>query len=147
MLTKETIFDHSAAEIAERSQDNLRSLALAAIAFCRDNEVACKEFWCYTGRLYAPSWEAHGSTDEVVSSIILNLRSMGFDLLDIRGDEYEYTVTMRGWPNEDELAYFDLTRAETDELWRVFVPITDFVAHDFSFERDGDAVTFTVTRR
>ena len=147
MLTKESIFDHTDEEIAAWSVGNLRSLALAAIAFCRDHEVACKDFWCYTGRLYAPSWEVHESTDDVVSGIILNMRSMGFDLLELRGDEYEYTVTMSGWPSEDELEYFDLARAETDELWRVFVPITDFVAHDFSYAREGDAVTFTVTRR
>jgi hypothetical protein len=147
MLTKETPFEHTDEQIAAFAQGNVRGLALAAIAFCRDHEVACKDFWCYTGRLFAPEWNWVKSTDDVLYTIIGNLRSMGFELLDISGDEYEYTVTVTGWPSDEELDYFDLTRADTDELWRIFVPITDFVAHDFSWQRDGDAVIFTVTRR
>lgn len=146
-MFKEAQFDITPEQIGQFAKGNVRWLALAATTFCRDFEIPTKEFWCYAGCQFADAWDWVKTTDDLMFGILGNVLSMGFELLSVSGDGYQYTAEVTGWPSDQELEYFDLMRAETDEMWKIFLPITDSLAHDFSWQRDGEKVTFTVTRR
>lgn len=146
-MLKEVPFEYTPDQISQFAKNNVRWLALAAISYCRDHHTSSTAFWYETGHKFAGAWDWVKTTDDLVFGIIGNLLSMGFELLDVRGDGYEYTVEVIGWPSEQELDYFELSRIEAEALWEIFLPITDYLAHDFTWKRDNDKVTFTVIRR
>lgn len=146
-MLKEIPFEFTPDQISKFAANNVRWLALAGITFCQDKRLSTEEYWCHMGCQFADAWDWVKSTDDLVFGILGNLLSMGFDLLSVEGDGYEYTVELTGWPSDEELDYFEITRAQTDDMWKIFLPITDRLAHDFTWRRDGAMVRFTVTRR
>ena len=146
-MLKEIPFEYTRDQITKFATGNVRWLALAGITFCQDKRISTEEYWCHIGCQFADAWDWVKSTDELVFSILGNLKSMGFEVLSVEGDAYEYSVEVTGWPSDEELDYFELSRADTDDMWKIFLPITDRLAHDFAWQDDGEKVTFTVTRR
>jgi hypothetical protein len=145
-MLREMPFEFTWDQINKFAISNVRGLALAGITFCQDNALSTEDYWCHIGCQFTAGWEAK-STEDLVFGILGNLKSMGFEVLSVEGDAYEYTVKLTGWPSDEELEYFDITRADTDDMWSVFLPITDRLAHDFSWRRDDAIVTITITRR
>lgn len=146
-MLKETAFEFTAEQINSFATANVRGLALAATTFCREKQLSTSEFWCYLGCQFADGWDWVKTTDDLMFGILGNVLSMGFELLSVSGDAYEYTAEVTGWPSDEELDYFELARADTDDMWKIFLPITDRLAHDFAWQRDGEVVTFILTRR
>jgi hypothetical protein len=146
-MLKEIPFEFTREQISQFATGNVRGLALAGITFCREHHLSPGEYWCHIGCQFAEGWDWVKSTDELLFGILGNLLSMGFEVLSVDGDEYEYTVKLTGWPSDEELFAFELTRAQTDDMWKVFLPITDRQAHDFAWQRDNEIVTITITRR
>ena len=146
-MLREIPFEFTQDQIKQFARSNVRWLALGAITFCRENNISTEEYWCHMGCQFAEAWDWVKSTDDLVFGILGNLQSMGFVVLSVEGDQYEYSVEVSGWPSDEELDYFELTRAQTDDMWKIFLPITDRLAHDFALQDDGEKVTFTVTRR
>ena len=146
-MLSEIPFAYTREQISGFATANVRGLALAATNFCRENHFSTEDFWCFMGCQFADKWDWVKSTDDLMFGIIGNVLSMGFELLSVSGNGYEYTAEVTGWPSDEELDYFELARADTDDMWKIFLPITDRLAHDFSWQRDGEKVTFTLTRR
>lgn len=146
-MLKEMPFELSQEQVSQFARSNVRGLTLGAVKYCIENRLSNKEYWCYIGCQFSDAWDWVESTDDLLFGILGNVLSLGFELLSVSGDGYEYTAEVTGFPSDEELDYFDLMRAETDDIWNVFLPITDRLAHDFTWERYGSKVSFTLTRR
>lgn len=146
-MLKELPIEFTQEQISQFARANVRAITLATTTFYRDKNIDPQEFWYHAGGEFSGSWDWVQTTGDLMFGILGNVLSMGFELLSISGDEYGYTAEVSGWPSDQELDFFELLRSETDSMWTIFFPITDALAHDFSWQRDGEIVSFSVTRR
>jgi hypothetical protein len=61
----------------------------------------------------------------------------------VGGDVQRAEAVVAGWPSEEELAYFGLTRDEADTLNELYGPVAERLGLRFAWHRDGDAIVMT----
>jgi len=147
MSNEKTIF--SSEQIGEQAQGNATALTLATISYLRDQDLAVEEYVAYVGRQFARGWAEMQSQPpkDIAQMAALNMVSVGGTLESLSGDETQAQAVILGWPSADSLRYFSLDQSDTDSLWNIFQPIAESLDLDYGWNRQGDEVTMTFSRR
>ena len=147
--TTETGMSFSNEEIAFQAIGNANSLALAHIARARMRGEPPDELGHWFGSIFAPTWNevkafgARGAARQAALSVV----SLGAELQSFSGDDQRASATITGWPNPTVSAMFDLGPTDADAIYAVFAPIAAHLELNYRWERDGDAVTMTFSKR
>jgi hypothetical protein len=140
--------EFSSEELLSQAQGNATALALAAIAYLRDQNLPADEFFKFVGRRFAPGWEElrGRSTEDVARTVALNMVSVGGSLRSLSGDENHAEVLIAGWPASETLSELEVTQSESDALWHIFDPITEYLGIRYAWQRQDEAVKITLER-
>jgi hypothetical protein len=98
--------EFSSEELLSQAQGNATALALAAIAYLRDQNLPADEFFKFVGRRFAPGWEElrGRSTEDVARAAALNMVSVGGSLRSLSGDDNHAEVLIAAWPASELLS-------------------------------------------
>lgn len=138
----------TAEEVCEQAKGNTRAALLALLAYARNQGHPLADAARFAGRLFAPGWDAEQGKGALVAArwAALNMASGGAEVRRLTGNVARAEATVAGWPTEEELAFFSLTREEADTAYAVFAPIAERLGLRFTSRREGDAVTLVFER-
>jgi hypothetical protein len=146
-MSEDTVVTFTPDEISRAAQSNATSLALGAMAFCKDHHLPITELVSAWGRRFAPLWAKEITALEMAEGAALNWVSVGSRLSALSGDASHGKAVITGWPSEASLAAFGLSQAEADILWSNFGPIAESHGLSYHWQRQGDEVTMTFTKK
>jgi hypothetical protein len=140
--------EFSSEELLSQAQGNATALALAAIAYLRDQNLPADEFFKFAGRRFAPGWEElrGRSTEDVARAAALNMVSVGGSLRSLSGDDNHAEVLIAAWPASELLSELEVTQSESDALWHIFEPIMEYLGIRYAWQRQDEAVKMTLER-
>ena len=140
--------EFSSEELLSQAQGNATALALAAIAYLKDQNLSADEFFKFVGERFAPGWkELRGrSTEDVARTVALNMVSVGGSLRSLSGDENQAEVLIGGWPASETLSELEVTQSESDALWHIFEPIMEYLGIRYAWQRQDEGVKMTLER-
>ena len=146
-MSDETSVSFTPEEISQQAQGNVTHISLAAAAYLKEHALSMDDFWAFAGRRFAPSWKQGMTAKEVATGAALNMVSGGWNLRSLSGDDSQAEAVMGGWPFEGALELHELTQEEADTIWNVFGPIAESLGYGYEWNRQGDEVTMTFSRR
>jgi hypothetical protein len=140
--------EFSSEELLSQAQGNATALALAAIAYLKDQNLSADEFFKFVGERFAPGWEElrGRSTEDVARTVALNMVSVGGSLRSLSGDDNHAEVLIAGWPANETLSELEVTQSESDALWHIFEPIMEYLGIRYAWQRQDEAVKVTLER-
>jgi hypothetical protein len=140
--------EFSSEELLSQAQGNATALALAAIAYLKDQNFSAEEFFEFAGKRFAPGWEElrGRSTEDVARTVALNMVSVGGSLRSLSGDDDHAEVLIAGWPASETLSELEVTQSESDALWHIFEPIMEYLGIRYAWQRQDEAVKITLER-
>jgi hypothetical protein len=140
--------EFSSEELLSQAQGNATALALAAIAYLKDQNLPADDFFKFVGRRFAPGWEElrGRSTEDVARTAALNMVSVGGSLRSLLGDDNHAEVLIAGWPAREFLSELEVTQSESDALWHIFEPIMEYLGIRYAWQRQDEAVKMTLER-
>ena len=138
----------TAEEVCAQARGNASALILVLLAYARnrgDDPAAAARF---VGERFAPSWDGLRGEGALAAAraAALNLVTGGAELRVLAGDGDRAEATVAGWPGEEDLAFFGLTRADADAFHGVFGAAAERLGLRFAWHRDGDAVALAFVR-
>ncbi len=138
--------EFTAEEVCEQAKGNAGSVFLALLAYARDQGQSAADAAAVVGRLFAPSWDTERGKGALAAMrwAALNLVACGAVVRRLAGDEARAEAVVTGWPLEEDLAYFGLSREEGDAVHELMIPIAEYLGLRFAYRRDGDDVTLTM---
>ena len=138
--------EFTAEEVCEQAKGNAGSMFLALLAYARDQGRSPADAAAFVGRLFAPSWDTERGKGALAAMrwATLNLVTCRAGVRSLAGDEGRAEAVVTGWPLEEELAYFGLSREEADAVHQLMIPIAEYLGLRFAFRRDGDDVVMTL---
>jgi hypothetical protein len=131
------------AEVRDQAMTNATACGLALLVYAREHGEAPTTAAHWLGRLFAPGWErvrGQGAY-QVARLAALNFVSLGATLQALAGDEQRAVATLAGWPPDEILRQFEVSRAEAGAAFTIMEPIAEFVGLRYRWVRQGDAVT------
>ena len=140
--------EFTAEEICNQAKGNASAGGLALLAYAREQGESPTAAAAWVGRTFAPGWEAERGKGARVAArwAALNVVSLGGALRSLTGDEVRAEATVTGWPGQEDLDFFKLTREEADALYGVFGPVAEFLGLRYAWRREDDTVTMTFER-
>ncbi len=144
----ETTISFTPAEIAQQNQGNVTAFILTSIAFQHAHGASAEEYVQFVGQKFAPGWEdlKHQPPVEVARAATRNFVACGAVLQRFTADENRADVVLIGWPAEEDLIFFGLTRATVAPFYNIFAPIADYLGLHYEWHQAGDEVTMTFAR-
>ena len=141
--------EFTAQEICEHAQGNAAAMVLASIAYFKEQGQSAEAWMADIGKRFALAWETSKQLGAMgaMDGIALNAVTFGGKLLHLEGNIEYAQATFTDWPAADDLHYFGLSLAEADIFWTIFKSIADHLALRYSWHRDGDKVTITLSNR
>ena len=135
--------------IAEQASGIITALNLATITYLRDHQLDVDAYWTSVGQQFAPSWAGRQGrpTKDIAQQVAFNIVSMGGTVQSLSGDDSQAEVVILNWPAEDSRTDYKLDQADIDPFWNIWQPVAEYLGHDFAWERQGDEVTLTFSRR
>jgi hypothetical protein len=132
-------------EICAQATGNVGALSLLLLAYARERGQPLEEAARDWGRVFAPSWDEVSTGDARTAArwAALNMVTGGGELRRLEGDARHAEAVVGGWPGDENLAFFGLSRAEADAFYALFAPIAERLGLGYQWRRDGDAVTMT----
>ncbi len=136
-------------EIAEHARGNAAALILATIAYFNNSGGDAAAWMASVGKQFSLAWETSKQLGAkgAIDGIALNVVAFGGTLLHLEGDIAEAKATFTGWPVAEDLHYFGLTIADADTFWTIFQTIADHLNLHYSWQREGDNVTITLSNK
>jgi hypothetical protein len=140
--------EFSSEELLSQAQGNATALALAAIAYLKDQNLPADDFFKFVGRRFAPGWEElrGRSTEDVARTAALNMVSVGGSLRSLLGDDNHAEVLIAAWPASELLSELEVAQSESDALWHIFEPIMEYLGIRYAWQRQDEAVKMTLER-
>jgi len=135
-------------QISSQATLNAKGLMFAAAAFAKEHSLSAEEMWTFVGQRFAPGWEGllGAPVIEIAKWFALNWISSGSEVRSVSGDGAQAHVVVGGWPSEEDLEFWGLTREETDAIRALPLAITDYLGLEFEWSWDGDDVTAKFAR-
>jgi hypothetical protein len=139
----------TAEEICEQAKGNASAAILLVLVTARERGESLEEAARFVGRIFAPSWDSErGKGARTIARwAALNAVTCGAELRRLDGDGGRAEATVAGWPSEEDLDYFGLTREDADALNELYGPIAERLGLGYAWRRDGDAVVLTFSAR
>ena len=132
-------------EIRAQAQTNASAGILMVLVLARHHGQPLTDAARFMGQVFAPSWdETQGQgAREVARWVALNAVTCGAELSRLDGNEQQAEVAVAGWPSEEDLALFDLSRDEADLIHELYHPIAERLGLSYAWRRDGDVLVMT----
>lgn len=133
--------------LLEQAQGNATALALVSIAYMKDRGLSPDEYVAFIGHQFAVGWEELRGRpiNDVAHIVALNLVSLGATVQTLSGNATRAELVIAGWPKDEALAAFNLTRQDSNTLWTIFQPIMDYVGIQYAWQPQNDVVRITLT--
>ncbi len=134
------------AELATQAQGNASVLAYLLAHLSKTWRHTPAEAALLTGRAFAPGWASlKGQGPAAVARVVaLNLASLGGSVTVQEQAGARVDVHVRGYPTEEDAAFFGVSRDDADQLLGAFGPIAEFLGMQASWHRAGEEIVVTV---
>jgi hypothetical protein len=133
-------------EICQRAQGNANFLSLGTILYLKEHALSIDGYWAFMGGIAAPGWTQGLTAKELATEAARHWVSFGGELRSISGDESRAEAVVAGWPSEEDLEFFRLTRKEADAIWVCLEHIVSALGYKYEWRRQGDEVTMAFWR-
>lgn len=133
-------------QISQFAIGNLNSLCCVATAYQKEQGHSPDDFWTFVGHKYSQGWKKGMSANEIGQGVALNMVSAGCELQSLTGDSDSSEVVLGNWPSQETLDFSAISQLEADTIWLVFETIADNLGYRCHWQRDGDAVTISISK-
>lgn len=72
--------------------------------------------------------------------------SVGGTLHSLQGNDTHAEVLIAEWPADEDLSELRPTQSDSEPLWNIFLPITEYLGIHYAWQRQDDAVMMTFER-
>ena len=140
-------------EQLEQCQGSLNAIVLGMIAYFKERELSVDEFVAFVGQQISLGWDRNLTAVEYLRRAATTYEAMGGSLRSLSGDETHAEATFTSWPpdagwtTEGFLSFWGLSQDEADTVWDIDKHVAEHLGFDYQWNRQGDEVMVTVTRR
>ena len=126
-------------------QMNLDLLYLSALSFIKENNLSIKDFGLHLGKMASQTWTSEQMTMEQIAKVFERNISLlkGAEVKVEKCDENEAILTVKGYPNENQLKMANLTLDDFTEYLSMYQLIAE--KQNFKISRKADKDKFTLT--
>ena len=134
----------TADQICEAARGNVTALCLVTTAYLKKQQISPQDFWAFTGRQFAQTWNEDITARDFVEGIAINMLSANCKLQTLSGGETRAELVLSNWPGDERLDSFGLTQEEADYTIDIFVAIGQELGFECLWEREGAEVKMMV---
>lgn len=134
-------------QIIEFAQGNLNGINILLAKYCKERDLSQEDLSAFLGREFAKAWEPGLTARQLADGMAVNFASFGAEVQSVSGDEVSAKAVIRGWPTDESLQFFGVTREEHDAFWMVPQVIATNLGFDLNWSRDGNVVTMKISRQ
>jgi hypothetical protein len=134
-------------QIIQFAQGNLNGINVLLVKYFKERDLSLEDLAAYMGREFAKGWQPGLTARQLADGMAVNFASFGTEVQSASGDEVSAEAVIRGWPPEESLQSFGVTREEHDAFWTVAQVIATNLGFDLNLTRDGDVVTMKISRQ
>ena len=141
-------YPFTAEQISDYATLNASAFILAIMAYAKEHSLPTDELFSSFGRIFAPAWEGVRGTPvgEVAKWMALHQVSTGAELRSLSEDEVQAQIVIVGWPSEEHLEHFGLTREDTDAFRVIPATIAEYLGLAYEWNRDADEIAQIFSR-
>lgn len=149
MSTQEQQGPFTGEEICRQAGINATGMSLGILAHARKHGESAESAVRWLGAIFAPGWERIKGEGAFAAMRLaaLNVVSVGAPLRALSGDEQRAEATFGEWPTDDELAFFGISRQDSDAMYAIFEPIAESLGLAYHWERRDDEFVLTMESR
>lgn len=134
------------AEVCHQAGVNAQGMSLGILAHARKHGEPAESALRWLGAIFAPGWEGIKGEGAFAAMRLaaLNVVAVGGTLRSLSGDEHRAEATFGEWPADDDLAFFGISREDTNAMFAIFEPIAESLGLSYRWERRGDEFVLTI---
>ena len=133
-------------QIIEHAQEDANFFILIPIRYFKERGLALEDYAAYAGSVVVKQWPPGLTAKEFAGGLAVNFASLGAEIRSVSGDEVRAEFVVAGWPPEEALKAFGVTREDFDAFWDIPQALAKNLGFDLKWRRDVDVVTMTISR-
>lgn len=130
-------------QVLKQAQVNLMGFLLGTTAYFKHRGLPIEDEMKFIGEKFALGWsglKGKGALD-ITRQVMLNMVSMGGELISLKGDE-KHATAVYDFPIEELLGEWDLSIEDFEDWHIIHKTIAAYLNGNFTWRREGDRWTY-----